>query len=138
MRGKVGTSKFCVWPITIGLNNKGGRDEDEFKKYMEHSIFPLYPDATDENGKHVFIKIDSGLGRKNLNMLACYHNLGFIFYPGVPNTTHVTQETDQVYGLFKSIFCENLDKLTKFKTKYKMSVSLQQWIVVLVVFGGLD
>ena len=103
---------------------------------MEHSIFPLYPDAAKENGNCFLIKIDSGPGQTNLNMLACCCNLGFIFYPGVPNTTHVTQETDQVYGLFKSIIGENLDMITKLKTNAEQSVSLQLWIVVLVFFGG--
>jgi hypothetical protein len=42
-----------------------------------------------------------------LGFLAEVRTLGFIIYPGVPNTTAVTQETDQSYGPFKTQFQKN-------------------------------
>ena len=48
------------------------------------------------------MKVDSGPRRMELGLLAEARTLGFIIYPGVPNTMAVTQETDQSYGLFKT------------------------------------
>ena len=127
-----------VWPTTIGLNEKGGMDEDEFEKYILNSILPLYPDVEDKDGKRVIIKIDSGPGRLNMNLLARLRNVGFILYPGVPNTTAITQETDQSYGLFKSKFRQNLEKITQHRIKNDKTVSILPWMVGLLVFGGVD
>ena len=60
-------------------------------KYLLNSIVPLLTDTVaDEPGKCVLIKIDSGPGRRNVEMLARLKNLGFYLYPGVPNTTSVS------------------------------------------------
>ena len=61
----------------------------------------------------MIIKVDSGPGRTNLEMLAYMRAVGVYCYPGVPNTTHVSQETDQSYGIFKSVFRENLEILSQ-------------------------
>ena len=58
------------------------------------AIVPLYPDARDDDGLGVMMKADSGQGRDNCRLLAKMRHLGFILYPGVQNTTAVTQETD--------------------------------------------
>jgi len=64
---------------------------------------PWFPDAEDVTGKRV-IKVDNGPGRMELGFLVEARTLGFIIYPGVPNTTSVTQETDQSYCPFKTKF----------------------------------
>ena len=75
----------------------------------------------------------------NVKLLADLWLAGFILYPGVPNTTHVTQETDISYGLFKSKFQENLDRLTRDRLRYGMGSSIHSSIVGLVlVFSGKD
>ena len=53
-------------------------------------IVQLYPDAKDESGKRVVVKVDSAPGHlcMKLRTLAC--NIGFLIYPGVPNTTVVS------------------------------------------------
>ena len=68
-------------------------DDKEFKNYVINSIMLLYPDARDEPGKLVMLKVDSGPGRLNseLRVLLRFH--GFCLYPGVPNATAVSQET---------------------------------------------
>ena len=96
----------------MGLNEKGGMDDEEFFKYLLNSIVPLFTDiVADEPGKRVLVKIDSGPGRRNVEMLARLKNLGFYLYPGVPNTTSISKETDQNYGMFKSAFRFNLGKV---------------------------
>ncbi len=95
--------------MSFGQNEKGGMDNEEFKKYMLNSIVPLFPHARDKAGHRVLLKVDSGPGRLSLNLLSKLRLLGFILYPCVPNTTHVTQETDQNYGPFKTQFPSNLE-----------------------------
>jgi hypothetical protein len=109
VRGQFGCKEVCLWPVTFGSNEKGGMDNDEFEKYIMNSIVPLYPHARNRPGHRVMLKVDSGLGRMNLDLLAKLRRLGFILYPCVPNMTHVTQETDQLYGAFKTQFLKNLD-----------------------------
>ena len=98
-----------MWPVTFGSNEKGGMDNDEFEKYLMNSIVPLYPHARNRPGHRVMLKVDSGPGGMNLNLLPKLRRLGFILYPFFPNTTHVTQETDQLYRAFKTQFLKNLD-----------------------------
>ena len=56
----------------------------------------------------------------------------------MPNTTHVTQETDRCYGPFKTQFAINLDDLVDARLKKDKSVSLQPKLVGLPVFGGYN
>ena len=36
--------------------------------------------------------------------------MGFILYPGIPNTMSVTQEQDRLYGVFKDGLRDNLQE----------------------------
>ena len=95
--------------MSIGLNEKGGMSDKEFFKYFKNNIVTLYPDARDVPGKRVMPKVDGGPGRLNMEFLSYARNLGFYIYPGVPNSTAVSQETDRNYGPFKHHFCVELD-----------------------------
>ena len=108
IKGTFGTNCEKEWPVTLGMNLKGGMDEREFRSYFLNSIVPLFPDAQDVRGKRVIMKVDSGPGRMELGFLAEARTLGFTIYPGVPNTTAVAQETDQSYGPFKTQFQKKL------------------------------
>ena len=136
--GNFGLGEQKSLPVSIGMNEKGGMDEEEFAKYIRNAIIPLYPDAAPEKGKWVILKCDSGPGRLNLDLLADLRTSGFILFPGVPNTTAVTQETDQNYGPFKTQYCKNLDVVIDERIKQKKSTTLLPWQVGLLVFGGVD
>ena len=56
----------------------------------------------------------------------------------MPNTTHVTQETDQNYGPFKSAFRRNFDAIVQARIDRELSVSFPPHMVSLFVFGGRD
>jgi hypothetical protein len=56
----------------------------------------------------------------------------------VPNTTAVTQETDQNYGPFKTQFTKNLKKISDARIMGDLPTSLPPWLVGLLVFGGMD
>ena len=138
IRGKFGCNEDHLWACTFGLNENGGMDDIEFEKYIMNSIVPLFPHAAECCGKRVLIKIDSSPGRLNLTLLSSLRILGFVLYPGVPNTTLFTQETDQNYGLFKSIFRHNLDCITQLQADKNEAVSLLPLIVGLFFWGGID
>jgi hypothetical protein len=59
----------------------------------------------------VLFKIDGGPGRLDINSLAELRVRGIYLFPGIQNTTHVTQETDQNYGGFKSLLRKHIQQL---------------------------
>jgi hypothetical protein len=125
-------------PVSFGMNAKEGMDDAEFFEYLQKSIMPLYPDSAPINGKWVVLKCDSGPGRLNKKLLAMLRYHGFILFPGVPNTTAVSQETDQNYGPFQSQFRKNLQIVVNKRIEQKKAVNLAPWVVGLIVFGGTD
>ena len=136
VRGKYGFSEVKEIGMTLGANPKAGMDRKEFAKYLFSSIVPLYPDASDRPGKRVASIVDSGPGRVNAEMLAKLRIRGFYLIPSVPNTTHVTQATDKNYGLFKSVYRENLSKLTEFRCSIKKSIRPTD--IPVLIFGSQD
>ena len=138
VKGTFGHESEQSFPISLGLNHKGGMDDEEFFEYVKKSIMKLYPDAAPVRGRWVVIKCDSGPGRLNPDLLAFLRFHGFILYPGVPNTTAVTQETDQSYGPFQSAVRTNLQLIIDERIRINAPRSLSPWIVGLVIFGGED
>jgi len=69
IKGKFGLEEAKEWPVTFGFNAKGGMDNKQFKEYFKINIAPLYPDAADEHGKRVMVKVDSGPGRLEVDFL---------------------------------------------------------------------
>ncbi len=45
VRGTFGHKSEQSFPVSFGLNNKGGIDDDEFFEYLQKSIMKLYPDT---------------------------------------------------------------------------------------------
>jgi hypothetical protein len=81
-------------------------------------------------GKWVVIKCDSSPGRLNPDLLAYLRYHRFLLYPGVPNTTAVSQE--------KSAVRTNLQLLINKQICKDAPRTLSPWIVGLVVFGGCN
>ena len=84
--------------------------DDEFEKYIETSIVPLYADRQDTPGKRVLLKVDSSPGCNGRELLMKCRFRGLYIYPGLPNATSVQQETDHNYGPFKGVVRDNLKK----------------------------
>ena len=59
---------------------------------------------------------------------------GFYLIPGIPITAHVTQATDKNYGVFKSVYRENLRKLTVHRSKDNKAIKPTD--IPLLIFGG--
>ena len=136
IRGPFGHKEIQSLPCTFGLNERAGMNAIELHKYISKAILPLYPDVADEPLKRVIIKLDSGPGRMNVDILAELGLKGVYVIPGVPNTTHVTQETDQNYSLFKRTYRVNLRALAQ--AKHQLRKSLQVTDLAYLVFGGTD
>jgi hypothetical protein len=64
--------------------------------------------------------------------------LGFHPVPLLSNTTHVMQETDHLYGPFKTRLLANLDLICDAQLKENVSLSPQPKVVGLPLFGGVD
>ena len=94
------------------MNEKVGMDYDEFEIYITNSIAPLFKYEKYVLWKRFIINIDSWPGQTNIELLEKLRNLGFLLYPGVTNTTSVSQETYHNYGPFKTIFRKKLYMLT--------------------------
>ena len=105
----------------------------KFFEYFRAHIVPLYPDAKDGPGKRVMVKVDSGTGRLYMKVLTYACNLGFLLYPGVPNTT--AHETDRNYRPFKLIFCSELDARMTARVDQGLSTNMSPWMIGLLVFG---
>ncbi len=41
------------------MNGKGGMNNEEFERYIDNSIDPLFPDLEDTPGKCILLKVDS-------------------------------------------------------------------------------
>jgi hypothetical protein len=132
--GKFGFPSRRPLPCTFGMNERAGMNAVELNKYMKNSILPLYPDIEDKPGKRVLMKVDSGPGRLNVEMLADLRIQGLYLVPGVPNTTAKTQETDQNYGVYKTSFRDNLRVLSQ--CRFENGLNLQVCDLALLVFGG--
>ena len=37
--------KGSLWPVTVGLNERGGMDDKEFQAFLNTSVIPLFPDV---------------------------------------------------------------------------------------------
>ena len=137
--GYYGNKERVRYLPTVGMNEKGGMNAEALFDYFKSNIIPLYPDAQDLPHKRVVIKIDSGPGRMHEPMLAYMRARGFYLFPGCPNTTHVTQETDRNYDTFKRLYRINLDSLLKYRLSEsndsdRQTVNMSD--IWLLIFGG--
>ena len=86
----------------------------------------------------MLFNIESGPGQMGVKLLAHLHLLLFVFYPGVPNTTALSQENIRNYGPFKTAFRIILDKIIQERMIKKKKTALNTWLVGVVVFGEVD
>jgi hypothetical protein len=133
--GRFGCDEEWVWPCMIGLNEKGGMNDEEFDKYIDNSIVPLYPDLEDMPGKRVLLKVDSGLGRNGRDLLNKARFQGVYLFPGLPNATSVQQETDINYGPFNSVIRSNLKNIATACFLAQKSMKLRPFTFGLIIYS---
>jgi hypothetical protein len=71
---RFGCKEVREWQATIGMNKKGGMNNDEFDKYIDDLIVLLFPNLDDVPRKRVLLKVDSGPGLNGTLLLlrACF------------------------------------------------------------------
>jgi hypothetical protein len=90
----------------LGMNGKGGMNNEEFEHYIDNSIVPLFPNLENTLGKCILLKVDSGRGCNWQDLLNKCWFRGVYIYPCLPNSTSMQQETAiTFYGLFKVVVC---------------------------------
>jgi hypothetical protein len=112
------------------MNEKGGMNDEEFERYINNTIIPLFPDMEDTPGKRVLLKVDSRPGRNCMSLLISCRFRGLYLFPGLPNATSVQQETDRNYGLFKKVVRRNLAALATScyaQKKADTSIGINLW-----------
>ena len=92
----------------------------------------------DETGLRVMRKVDRYPGRDFTKLLAELRFLGCYLYPGVPNSTAVSQETDGNCGPMKTGFCSNLKELVDERIAANVSVSFAPRLVGLTLRTNLN
>ena len=96
----------------------------------------IFPDAADVDGKRVIVKIDSGSGRTNPCLLAKLRLRGVVLYPGCPNNTSVSQETDRNYSPFKTGYRTILEQFAADREHRFLRTTANMSFVGLFIFGG--
>jgi hypothetical protein len=114
IQGIFGHESINDYCAQVTVNEKGGSDSRVLSQCLAAYQERLYPDAADVPGNRILYKIDRGPGRLDENTPAEALTRGVYLFHGVQNTTAVTQETGQNYGLFKSDVRWDIAKLTSY------------------------
>ncbi len=116
---------------------EGGMNDDEFNKYIDNSIVPLFPNLEDVPSKCVLLKVDSGPGRNGTALLLKAPFQGVYLYPGLPNATSVQQKTDINYCQFKSVVRTNLKNIASTCFRKRINVPLKASTFGLICYSGV-
>ncbi len=79
---------------TLGMSDKGGMEKEEFSKSPNQHNLPLSSCMKQNRERIVMIKVDSGPGWVNTDLMAYLPLMGFYTFQCVPNTMAVTQDAD--------------------------------------------
>ena len=119
------------------MNEMGGMNDKEFWKYINNTIYPLFPDMEDVPGKHILLKVDSGHSCNCMDLLVEVRFRGIYIFPGLSNSTSMQQKTDRNYSPFKGLIRRNLDAITSQCFANKVLISLSASTIGLIVFSEL-
>ena len=119
-------------------NKKGGMNKEEFGKWIDKNFIKLVAnDSADRAGKRVCLLVDGGPGRTNKEMYQKLRMLGVYLFPsGPPNTTHILQIMDMLFGYFKTIYFTNLEKLWEYRQNIKGPSTLTRNDIGVLTYGS--
>ena len=115
VQGFFGCGELASFPPAGCVTVSGGMEAAVFDSYLDQCIYPCFPDMSpdwvfDDDGEFisgpVILKIDSGPGRigmgaENVAMREKAAARGLFLFPGLQNTTAVSQEMDELYTDFQ-------------------------------------
>ena len=123
------------------MNEKGSMTKELLFKYFIYVFSKFYPNSCDVDGKRVLVLIDGGPGQSNLEMLAQLRVKGIYLFPsGPPNTTHVLQVMDQLFGPFKTFYQQNFELLWNYRLQlppdHKQHGKINRTDIGALIFGA--
>jgi hypothetical protein len=135
IEGRFGHDKKKYFDCMIATSPKGSMTGSIMNSFVQ-KLALLYPDVKDEEGYRLFLKLDSGPGRDDENVLHTARANGIYVYPGVPNTSEGTQECDQLFSYLKTLMESNRRKIFSIRSKFRAgSVSVLD--LPFILFGGV-
>ena len=114
VEGKYGHNSRKKFDFMIAASPKGSMTKEILNSYLS-KFSNLYPGLRDEIRNRFLFKTDSGPGRSNCDVNFTAKVNGIYIYPGVPNTSEVTQEMDQLFAYFKSLMERNRRRIVQEK-----------------------
>ena len=129
IEGQWGHSRRRSFSPYLAASTKGSMSAEILQGYFLH-ISQLYPDMADIDKKRVIWKLDNGVGRDNAELNHLARTLGYIIYPGLPNTSEGTQECDQNFSTFKSKMEKNRQEIVS------QNQSVSMFDLPFILFGG--
>jgi hypothetical protein len=134
IEGRFGHDKRKYFDCMIATSPKGSMTSSIMNSFVQ-KLSLLYPDAKDEEGYRLFLKVDSGPGRDDETVLHTARANGIYLYPGVPNTSEGTQECDQLFSYVKTLMECNRRLIFSIRSKFGAgSVSVLD--LPFILFGG--
>ena len=129
------------FPVSWDMNEKGSMTKELLFKYFIYVFSKFFPNSCDVDGKRVLALIDGGPGRSNLEMLAQLRVKGIYLFPsGPPNTTHVLQVMDQLFGPFKTFYQQNFELLWNYHLQlppdHKQHGKINRTDISALIFGA--
>jgi hypothetical protein len=87
---------------TIAKSEKGSMTQPIFDEWMNERVIQCWPNMSDNNGKRVMLKADSGPGRHSASFTCWSKVEGLCYFPDLPQGTEVGQEMDQLFSAFQN------------------------------------
>ena len=129
IEGQWGHSQRRSFSPYIAASCKGSMSAEILQGYLLH-VSQLYPGMSDVDKMRVIWKLDNGVGRDNAELNHLARSMGYVIYPGLPNSSEGTQECDQFFSTFKS----KLEKNRQLIVYHNKSVSM--FDLPFILFGG--
>ena len=103
---------------------------DILHRWLGKHFVTYFPSVCDLPGHRVWLKLDTGPGRQTSEFLSWARVEGIDIAPGLPNSTEMGQEMDQLFGPFKNSIYWNRKLLLDVKGK------LEKNDIGHIIFGG--
>ena len=129
VNGYWGHTTLQTFEPSFVLNEKGGMEGGGFEQFMDHQIYPKYPNMApewefDADGGvvkgPVFAQFDAGPDRYSdisLRSRIDAFERGPILFPGLPNGTAANQVCDDLFGVYKTSSSAVLDEIVTERIK---------------------
>jgi hypothetical protein len=137
VEGVFGFPARLAFASSFAASENGSVTNKIFLAWLQETIVGLYPDAADEPGNRVLLKVDTGPGRFYSDFRCVSREHGIYTFPGVPNGTEIGQEMDQLFGNLKTRMQKNHQAV--FQKQYELigdKAQVSPWDTPFLLFGS--